>query len=97
MGKLIIRIKILLFLSCFLFLSACSTLDSNTNLSVKKSLSVGFKPYGVATVSVSDRSQSVPVIVPFGLKYEIEIAVIMERGGVTAKMIVNAMNIRLVM
>ena len=54
MGKLIIRIKILLFLSCFLFLSACSTLDSNTNLSVKKSLSVGFKPYGVATANVSD-------------------------------------------
>ncbi|WP_369919730.1 hypothetical protein AB8E32_13490 [Marinomonas polaris] len=29
-------------------------MDSNTNLSVKKSLSVGFKPYGVATVSASD-------------------------------------------
>ncbi|NVK74447.1 MAG: heparin lyase I family protein [Oceanospirillaceae bacterium] len=48
------RIKILLILSSFLFLSACSTLDSNTNLSVKKSLSVGFKPYGVTTVNSSN-------------------------------------------
>ena len=48
------RIKILLILSSFLFLSACSTFDSNTNLSVRKSLPIGFQPHGVTTVNASD-------------------------------------------
>lgn len=48
------RIKILLILSCFLFLTACASLESNTNLSVRKSLPIGFQPHGVRTVNASD-------------------------------------------
>jgi hypothetical protein len=54
MGEMMSRINIGLTLSCFLFLSACSTFASNTNLSVRKSLPTGFQSRGVATANVSD-------------------------------------------
>ena len=48
------QIKILLILSYSLFLTACSSVGSDSNLSLKKSLSVGFKSYGVTRVNALD-------------------------------------------
>ena len=46
--------KAFLLLSLFLMLSACSSVGSNSNIAIKKSLPVGFASHGVKTVKALD-------------------------------------------
>lgn len=48
------QIKILLILSYSLFLTACSSVGSDSNLSLTKASPIGFKSYGVTTVYVAN-------------------------------------------